>query len=121
MQKLFAYSLLIFLMLNSCGKERDCVQEDFLGSYTGTRSCETVTPEDYSTTFTAGSNSDEIVWMYNGTTYTLTIDGCTAKYDNTVLGQGFKVQFSKNEDGTISGFYKTTALVSVQCDIELSK
>lgn len=99
--------LSFFILLVSCGKDSDCSKEQFLGTWTGSYTCETLGNGDVTVDITAGSGSNIVVNEQANisnpgffTDITLDQDGCSAGKKQTFLGTGTTHSASLNSDGT---------------------
>ena len=105
----------------ACGSD-DCTQSDWLGTYTGTETCDGVAEDGDPFIITAGANDDELI--VDGITFTF--DGCSLSYveEDEIFGSTFSVALNLELDGnTITG----TSVVSIDgvvdesCSVNYSK
>jgi len=118
---------MVFCMF-SCGDDADdCIQADWVGTYSGTIDCDG-TVEDVTVTVTASGDTDVII-SYEQDVFTtefdaLTPDGCSVEQSATALGATFS--FDADLDGTtFTAEDKTTfedpLLSDIICKINATK
>lgn len=121
--------LSLFVILFSCGKDSDCSKEQFLGTWTGSYSCETFGNGDVTVDITAGSGSNIVVNEESNISnpgffsdVTLDQDGCGAENKQTVLGTGTTHSASLSSDGsklTLSYVISAVGVVAERCTYTL--
>jgi uncharacterized Zn-binding protein involved in type VI secretion len=112
------FLLLTVGLMSSCGSD-DCTQDDWVGTYTGTETCDGVESAEETFTITAGS-----------TETTLVIDGETVAFDGCNVTESFTFEFlgitttseiTVELDGnTITGTSKITVDGTVEDDCTFS-
>lgn len=113
------------IVMFSCGDDNgDCVQADYIGTWTGTESCTPLGTENNVTiTVIEKGNALEI----DGgefVTDEVGIDGCSVSRDATTFGTGFKYSGSLSDDGGTLTLTHTQELVGEvvnQCTYTLTK
>ncbi len=85
-----SFLLVAIVALSACNKDddsSDCVQADWVGTYTGVEDCQGITD---SITITIVASGSDITVSTDGTSLygTMSLDGCEAKLDNSVGGAG---------------------------------
>lgn len=119
-----SFFILLTLSIFSCSKDDDCVQSDWVGTYTGTINCDGV-EDDVTVTITADGSEDIVVQYETESFFTeyeaLTPDGCSLSFSATQAGISGSVDLELDGDDLSISESFTFGTETTLCDLDVTK